>query len=81
MVSLAKSMGKRGYSILGDIGAFVYENRINELVDYELFLPTQYNIDIKGICLYHKNDFDQLSEDQKSRLVEHHGKIFKIESH
>ena len=39
MVDHAKAIGKRGYSILGDIVAFPYLGRIHDLIDYEMFLP------------------------------------------
>jgi hypothetical protein len=80
LVDNAKRMGKSGLSILGDMGAFTHKSKHEELVDYELSLPTKYEdgIVLKGFCLYHKNDFDRLSEEQKQKLIEHHGKALKI---
>ena len=51
-----------------------------ELVDYELSLPTKYEdgIALKGFCLYHQKDFDKFSDEQKQKLIEHHGKALKI---
>ncbi|MGN6346166.1 MAG: hypothetical protein ACTHKF_09375 [Candidatus Nitrosocosmicus sp.] len=81
LVELAKSSNKVGISILGDLGAFIFENKIKELVDYELFLPTEYkNINLKGICLYHEDDFKRLTEEQRQKLVDHHGKSIEIKS-
>src|SRR5919202_3889134 len=76
----AKKIGKNGLSILGDMGAYHHKSNHEELVDYELSLPTKYEdgIALKGFCLYHKNDFDRLSEEQKQKLIEHHGKALKI---
>ena len=74
-------MGKNGYSILGDVGAFFYEGRLNELVDYEMYLPTQYDTNMKGICLYHQSDFDRLRKDHQEKLVKHHGKAIKLQPH
>jgi hypothetical protein len=48
------------------------------LVDYELSLPTRYDKQVRGFCLYHQKDFDRFSEEQKQRLIEHHGKALKI---
>lgn len=81
MVDLAKAMGKNGYSILGDVGAFFYEGRLNDLVDYEMYLPTQYDINMKGICLYHQSDFDRLSKEHQEKLIKHHGKAIKLQPH
>ena len=52
-----------------------------DLVDYELSLPTKYDdtVSMKGFCLYHQNDFDRFSDEQKQKLIEHHGKAIKIE--
>jgi myo-inositol catabolism protein IolC len=33
---------------------------------------------MKGFCLYHQNDFDKLSVEQKQKLIEHHDKALKI---
>ncbi len=52
MVDGAKTDGKSGYSVLGDIGAFHYEGQTYGLVEYELLLPTHYDVDIKRVCLY-----------------------------
>ena len=60
-------MGKNGVSVLADLG-----------VDYELSLPTKYDVQMKGFCLYHQKDFDKFSDEQKQKLIEHHGKALKI---
>jgi MEDS: MEthanogen/methylotroph, DcmR Sensory domain len=74
----AKEIGKNGLSILGDIGAYPHKSKYKELVDYELSLSTKYDVPMKGFCLYHQKDFDNLSDEQKQKLVEHHGKAIKI---
>ena len=80
MVKNAKKKGKSGFSILGDMGAFNYKGKIKELVDYELSLPSKYDIDIRGFCLYHQKDFDRFAEEQKQKLVDHHCMVMKIET-
>jgi len=81
MVDLAKTMGKNGYSILGDVGAFFYQGRMNDLIDYEMYLPPQYDIKMKGICLYHQLDFDRLKNEHQKRLAKHHGRAIKLQPH
>jgi hypothetical protein len=71
-------MGKKGLSVLADLGAYPYKSKYKELVDYELSLPTKYNAPMKGFCLYHQKDFDNLSDEQKQKLIEHHGKALKL---
>ena len=48
MVNHAKKIGKNGFSILGDMGAFYFNDRIQDLVEYELSLPRKYDISLKG---------------------------------
>ena len=75
----AKKVGKNGLSILGDLGAYPHQSKHNDLVDYELSLPTEFNdVPMKGFCLYHQKDFDRFSDEQKQKLIEHHGKVQKI---
>jgi hypothetical protein len=75
-----KQAGKNGLSILGDVGAYHHKSKHDDLVDYELSLPTKYEdgIALKGFCLYHQKDFDKFSDEQKQKLIEHHGKALKI---
>jgi hypothetical protein len=74
----AKKIGRSGLSVLGDIGAYPYKSKYKELVKYELSLPTKYDLPMKGFCLYHQKDFDKFSNEQKQKLIEHHGKALKI---
>jgi hypothetical protein len=79
LVNYAKQNGKRGLSIIGDIGAYTHKSKHNELVDYELSLPIRYDVDMKGFCLYHQKDFNRFSDKQKQQLIKHHGKALEIE--
>jgi len=72
MVKYANGLGKKGVSIIGDMGSFLFEKRMEELVNYELSLPRRFEINLKGICLYHQNDFDRLSEYQKQTIINLH---------
>src|SRR5919197_1718706 len=71
-------VGKKGVSVLADLGAYPHKSMYKGLVDYELSLPTKYNMPLKGFCLYNQKDFDKLSDEQKQKLIEHHGKALKI---
>jgi MEDS: MEthanogen/methylotroph, DcmR Sensory domain len=70
--------GKKGLSVLADLGAYSHRSKYKDLVDYELSLPTKYDVQMKGFCLYHQKDFDKFSEEQQQKLIEHHGKAMKI---
>ncbi len=78
MVNHVKKLGKRGFSILGDTGAYPFKGQYKELVDYELSLPAEYDIAIKDFCLYHQKDLDRFSEEQKQKLIDHHSMTIKI---
>jgi hypothetical protein len=71
-------MGKNGVSVLADLGAYSHRSKHDDLVNYELSLPTKYDVQMKGFCLYHQKDFDKFSEEQKQKLIEHHGKALEI---
>ena len=70
--------GKKGLSVLADLGAYSHRSKYKDLVDYELSLPTKYDVQMKGFCLYHQKDFDKFSDEQKQKLIEHHGKAIEI---
>ena len=78
MVEYANGLGKKGVSIIGDMGSFLFEDRIEELVNYELYLPRRFEINLKGICLYHQKDFDRLSEYQMKTVTNQHEKVIRI---
>ena len=80
LVEQAKAIQKAGVSILTDTGSFPYSGREQDLVNYELSLPSKYDIDLKRLCLFHQNDFDRLSEEQKRKLLNHHSIAIKIET-
>ena len=78
LVTYANELRKNGVSILGDMGSFIFEKRIRELVDYELNLPTRFEMNLKCICMYHQKDFDSLSQDLRQTIIDHHETSIKI---
>jgi MEDS: MEthanogen/methylotroph, DcmR Sensory domain len=79
LAKYAKQMGKNCLSVLGDLGAYRHKSKFIDLMDYELSLPSKYDLDLKGFCLYHQKDFDKFSDEQKQKLIEHHGNTLEIE--
>ena len=71
-------MVKDGVSVLADLGAYPHKSKYKDLIDYELSLPTKYDVQMKGFCLYHQKDFGKFSEEQQQKLIEHHSKALKI---
>ena len=74
----SKKMEKNGISVLADLGVYRHKSKYKELLDHELSLPTKFDISMKGFCLYHQKDFDRFSDEQKQKLIKHHGKAIKI---
>ncbi len=60
------------------MSAFLFENRIEDLIDYELFLPRWFDMNLKGVCLYHEKDFDRLSEDKRRIIIDHYETAIRI---
>jgi len=78
LVEYAKANKKSGVSIIADKGTFPFKHRIDDLVNFELSLPSKYDIDLKRICVYHQKDFDKVSERQRQKLLNHHMIAVKI---
>jgi hypothetical protein len=78
LISRARKEGRRGVTLLGDLGSFFNFEKIEELIQYELSLPKKYEDILKGICCYHLKDFENLSESQKQTLFEHHFKSILV---
>ncbi len=74
LISRARKEGRRGITWLGDVGSFFSFERIDDLVDYELYCPTKYEDIMKTICCYHTADFNILKKNQQDKLIQHHFK-------
>ena len=74
LLKQAESLGKSGISVIADAGAFYHYSKVEELVKHELSMPSKFDINLKRFCVFHKQDFDRLSEVKKQKLLEHHEK-------
>lgn len=77
ILEYADTSGRSGVSVFGDVGPFFYyRDKHDDLLQHELSIPSEYkDMNLKTFCLYHKRNFDtRLTEDQKGKLIEHHGK-------
>ena len=76
----AKKEGRRGVTWFGDLGSFFSFEKIEELIQYELWCPHKYEDEkIKTICCYHLENFRNLSETQQQTLFDHHFKSIVVE--
>jgi MEDS: MEthanogen/methylotroph, DcmR Sensory domain len=58
--SRAGKEDRRGVTLIGGLCSFFNFEKIEELMQYELSLPQEYEDTIKGICCYHLEDFGNL---------------------
>ncbi len=80
LISRAKKEGRRGVTWFGDLGSFFSFDKIEDMIEYELWLPQKNEEDtMKGICCYHSKDFEKLNETQQRTLFDHHLKSIFIE--
>ncbi len=56
LINLAQKIGKRGLTVLGDIGSFGFKRTIDRLMEYESSMPKKYDFTLKAICMYHQKD-------------------------
>ena len=63
---------KKGITLLNDLGVFILNKRIPDLISYEQSIPAKIDANIRPFCCYHKDDFNLLEEQQQKRIFEHH---------
>jgi hypothetical protein len=63
---------KKGITLLSDLGTFILNNRIADLLSHELSMPSRFDSNIRPICFYHNDDFNVLREEEKRRICSHH---------
>jgi hypothetical protein len=75
----AKKSGK-SLSVLSDMGSFFYYNKKDDLLQYEMSLPSRYEkMNLKGFCAYNLRDFDvRFSDKERQDLIKHHGKTLML---
>ncbi|MFZ0511767.1 MAG: hypothetical protein WAM14_09195 [Candidatus Nitrosopolaris sp.] len=78
LVKKAESLRKNGVSVMTDAGSFYLFEIIDQLIALELSLPSKYDIKLKRFCIHNQKDFDKLTEEQKQKLLGHHGKNLLI---
>ena len=75
----AKKSGK-SLSVLSDMGSFFYYDKKDDLLQYEMALPSRYEkMNLKRFCAYHLRDFDvRFSDKERQDLIKHHGKTLML---
>jgi hypothetical protein len=79
LIFRVKKEGRRGVTWFGDLGSFFSFEKIEELMQYELWCPQKYKDTMKTVCCYHLKDFEKLNETQLYTLFDHHFKSILVE--
>jgi hypothetical protein len=79
LLSRVRKEDRRGISWFGDLGSFFSFEKIEELMQYELWCPQKYKDTMKTVCCYHSEDFRKLNKTQQQTLFDHHFKSILIE--
>ena len=67
-----RARDKKGITLLSDLGTFILNNRIADLLSHELSMPTRFESNIRPLCFYHNDDFNVFREEEKRRICSHH---------
>jgi hypothetical protein len=67
-----RALDRKGITLLCDLGTFILNNRIADLLSHELSMPTRFDSNIRPLCFYHNDDFNVLREEEKRRICSHH---------
>jgi len=70
---------ENGVLVIADAGPFFHLNKKEKLVEHELSMPSRFDMNLKRFCVFHKQDFNTLAEEQRQKLVDHHGQVLMIE--
>ena len=75
----AKKSGK-SLSVLSDMGSFFYYSKKDDLLQYEMSLPSRYErMNLKGFCAYNLRDFNvRFSDKERQDLIQHHGRTLML---
>jgi hypothetical protein len=67
---------KSGVFALTEMGSFFIAERIASLLEYERSLPKKWELNnFKSACAYHKDDFANLSKQQKESILSAHNRV------
>jgi MEDS: MEthanogen/methylotroph, DcmR Sensory domain len=76
LVMRAVKDGKAGVFNISDMGSFFLTERLPRLVQYEEGIPKKMmDLEFKGICAYHKEDFAILSKEQQEMVISSHNRM------
>ena len=72
IINQVKVLDKEGITSVSDLGTFILNKRIADLLSYELSMPVRFDSNVRSFCFYHRDDFNALQEEEKKRICGHH---------
>jgi hypothetical protein len=69
---------ENGVLVIAAAGSFFHLGKKEKLVEHELSMPSQFDVNLKRFCVFHKQDFNVLTEEQRQKLLDHHGQVLII---
>ncbi|MFL6378943.1 MAG: hypothetical protein ACJ72R_15980 [Nitrososphaeraceae archaeon] len=79
LVKRAENSSKNGVLVIADAGPFFHLNKKDKLVEHELSMPSRFDVNLKRFCVFHKQDFNVLTEEHRQKLINHHGQVLMVE--
>ena len=70
---------QNGVLVIADGGPFFHLNKTDKLMEHELSMPSRFDVNLKRFCVFHKQDFNRLTEEQRQKLMNHHGQVLMVE--
>ena len=64
--------------VIADAGPFFHLKKTNKLIEHELSMPSQFDVNLKRFCVFHRQDFNILTEEQRQKLINHHGQVLLV---
>lgn len=78
LITRVVSREKAGVFNISDMGSFFLTERTHDLIEYEKSIPKKMDLKFVGICAYHMDNFDMLTEDQQQKLVSFHHRVMGV---
>jgi hypothetical protein len=72
MIKQVRARDRKGIALLSDLGTFILNNRIADLISYELSMHVRFDSNVRPFCFYHKDDFNVLQEEERKRICCRH---------
>jgi hypothetical protein len=72
LMKRVEELDKKGITLLSDLGTFILNNRIADLISHERSAPTRVDGNFRFFCCYHKDDFNVLQEEQRKMIFGQH---------